>query len=190
MPHLQANDEIRSTAALYALGALSPEETRVFEEHLAVCAVCREEARSFTATADLLPESLPDAPPPAALRDRLLGRIAKPEPDSGLHVVRSTEGRWKATPFPGVSYKTLYYDRETSMVTNLLRMEPGSFYPAHRHTATEQCLVLEGDVRQDDVIMSTGDYSRFEANRTHSRIHTEKGCILLLISSAKDELAE
>ncbi len=190
MAHTHDKDEMRSTAALYAVGALSAGEVREFEEHLTVCAECREEAESFASAAGLLAESVPEAPPPPALRERLLGRIAKPDAESGLHVVRSSEGKWKATPFPGVTYKTLYYDRETTMVTNLLRMERGSFYPAHRHTAMEQCLVLEGDVRQDDVIMTAGDYSRFDADRVHSRISTENGCLLLLISSAKDELAE
>jgi anti-sigma factor ChrR (cupin superfamily) len=190
MAHTHDKDEMRSTAALYAVGALSAEEARAFAEHMTVCEECREEAQSFASAAGLLAESLPDAPPPPAVRDRLLGRVAKPAAGSGLHVVRSGEGEWKATPFPGVTYKTLYYDRETTMVTNLLRMERGCYYPAHRHTAMEQCLVLEGDVRQDDVIMTAGDYSRFDADRIHSRISTENGCLLLLISSARDELAE
>lgn len=190
MPHTHVTDEIRSTAALYSVGGLPASEARAFEEHLTICAVCRQEAEAFGEAAELLPESVPDVAPPRSLRERLLGRVAKPQKGSGLHVLRATEGRWRATPFPGVTYKTLHVDRETMMITSLLRMEPGSFYPKHHHEALEQCLVLEGDVRQDDVVMGQGDYSTFEANRDHSRIDTERGCVLLLISSAKDEILE
>ncbi|MBL8215454.1 MAG: cupin domain-containing protein [Bryobacterales bacterium] len=188
--HTEVSDEIRSTAALYSAGALPAAEARTFEEHITDCAVCRAEAEAFGEAADLLAGSVEPVAPPPSLRERLLGRVAKPEPDSGLHVKRANEGKWRATPFPGVTFKLLHLDRETMMMTTLLRMEPGAFYPKHHHEALEQCLVVEGDVRQDDVIMSQGDYSLFEANRDHSRITTERGCVLLLISSAKDEVLE
>lgn len=188
--HTEVNEEIRSTAALYCAGALAAAEARAFEEHMAECAVCRGEAEAFGEAADLLAESVPQVPAPPSLRERLLGRVAKPDRDSGLQVKRANEGKWRATPFPGVTFKLLHLDRETMMMTTLLRMEPGAFYPKHHHEALEQCLVVEGDVRQDDVIMNEGDYSLFEANRDHSRISTERGCVLLLISSAKDEILE
>lgn len=188
--HTQVSDEIRSTAALYSAGGLPPAEARAFEEHMAVCTVCREEAEAFDAAADLLAENVPQVAPPPSLRERLLGRVAKPARESGLHVLRASEGKWRPTPFPGVTYKTLHLDRETMMMTSLLRLEPGAFFPKHHHNALEQCLVIEGDVRQDDVIMGVGDYSTFEANRDHSRITTERGCVLLLISNAKDEILE
>lgn len=188
--HTQVSDEIRSTAALYSAGALPLAEARAFEAHIAQCAVCRAEADAFGESAELLAATVEQVAPPPSLRDRLLGRVAKPEKGSGLHVQRGNEGKWRATPFPGVTYKTLHFDRETMMITSLLRLEPGAFYPKHHHEALEQCLVIEGDVRQDDVIMSQGDYSLFEAHRDHSRITTERGCVLLLISSAKDEILE
>src|SRR5262249_39534142 len=109
-------------------------------------------------------------------------------PAAGMHVLRHDEGKWRRTPFPGVTVKTLYLDKETAMATNLLRMEPGASYPPHRHTAVEQCLVLEGDIRQGNTVLRAGDYSRNEASSDHGRLHTEGGCLLLLISSVKDEL--
>lgn len=115
-----------------------------------------------------------------------MDKIAAPEP--GMHVIREGEGRWRPTPFRGVTSKTLYFDRETEMATNLLRMEPGATYPAHHHSAVEQCMVLEGDVRLDDVVMKAGDYSRNDAGSDHREISTIHGCLLLLVSSMKDEL--
>ena len=185
--HLEATDEIRDTAALYSLGALPLEGAREFEEHLAAgCSVCREEVQGFDAAVAHLPLAVAEVEPPPSLRDRLLARIQEPKP--GVHVVRHTEGEWRPTPFPGVTLKTLYLDRETAMATNLVRMMPGSSYPPHRHTAVEQCLVLEGDIRQDDVVLGPGDYNRNDASSNHDRIYTEGGCLLLIISSIKDEL--
>lgn len=187
MPHREPTEEIRAAAALYSLGALPEEEARAFADHLAEgCAVCAAEVAAFQAAAAGLPLTAEEVAPPPALRARVLEKIAEPEP--GMHVVREGEGRWRPTPFPGVTSKTLYYDRETAMATNLLRLEPGASYPPHHHTAVEQCLVLEGDVRQGGVVMTAGDYSRNEAGSDHGRISTVGGCLLLLVSSMKDEL--
>ena len=185
MAHQEATDEIRNTAALYSLGALTVEEKREFEEHLASCQVCRAEARAFDATVENLPLGIAELQPPPDLRERLLKRIADPRKQT--QVVRHTEGKW-ATPFPGVTVKTLHFDRSTGMMTNLVRMQPNASYPPHRHTAAEQCLVLEGDVCLDDVVLGPGDYSRNDAFSNHGRIHSKGGCLLLIISSAKDEL--
>ena len=187
MTHREPTDEIRATAALYSLGALPPEEARAFEEHLAGgCEVCRAEARSLSETAANLALGVAEATPRGALRDRLLAQI--PQAGPRMHVVRTGEGKWRPAPFPGVSVKTLFFDRETAMATNLVRMEPGASYPPHRHTAVEQCLVLEGDVRLDDAVLGPGDYSRNDAFSDHDKIHTVNGCLLLIISSMKDEL--
>ncbi|HZT29847.1 MAG TPA: hypothetical protein VFA33_08190 [Bryobacteraceae bacterium] len=57
-----------------------------------------------------------------------------------------------------------------------------------RRRAVEQCLALEGDIQLDDVVLSPGDYSRNDAFSDHGRIHTRGGCLLLIISSSRDEL--
>ncbi len=187
MAHTEPTDEIRSAAALYSLGALSLEETREFEQHLAAgCEVCRAEVRAYGDVAADLPLATAEVQPPPDLRRRVLERIAEPAPR--MHVVRHTEGKWRPTPFPGVSAKTLYFDPATSMVTNLLKLEPGASYPPHRHAQVEQCLVIEGDIRLDDVVLGPGDYSRNDALSDHDRIQTRDGCLLLIISCAKDEL--
>lgn len=187
MPHLELTEEIRAAAALYSLGAMPEDEAKEFQQHLADgCDVCRAEVDAFLTTANGLPLAAGEVSPPPGLRTKVLERIAEPEP--GMHVVREGEGRWRPTPFPGVTSKTLYFDRDTSMATNLLRLEPGASYPPHHHTAVEQCLVLEGDVRQGGVVMKAGDYSRNEAGSDHGRIFTVNGCLLLLVSSMKDEL--
>lgn len=47
---------------------------------------------------------------------------------------------------PGVHFKTLKTHRPGTGITVLLRFEPGSAYPAHRHPAGEEYLVLDGEL--------------------------------------------
>ncbi len=59
-------------AAPYALGALAPAERADFEAHLAECATCRAEVQALREVTGLLAQAAPAAPPPPALRERVL----------------------------------------------------------------------------------------------------------------------
>jgi anti-sigma factor ChrR (cupin superfamily) len=60
------------------------------------------------------------------------------------HVVRPAEMEWQKTRFPGCEAKTLLFDRETGLVTALMRFAPGAVLPDHEHVRIEQTYVLEG----------------------------------------------
>ena len=51
---------------------------------------------------------------------------------------------WQKTRFPGCEAKTLLFDRETGLVTALMRFAPGAVLPDHEHVKIEQTYVLEG----------------------------------------------
>ena len=124
--------------------------------------------------------------PSAGLKARLMAAIAVP---AGVHVLRQSEGVWKQTPFTGVSYKSLFVDRETAMHTLLLRLEPGARYPRHRHKRPEQCLVLRGEVEIDATLrIEAGDFEWADGETIHDSISTATGCELLIISSLHDEI--
>ncbi len=75
--HERATDETRETAALYCLGALSPDEAGAFETHLATgCAPCEAEVRAFRGAAAELAHLAEPADPPPGLRARLIDRIS------------------------------------------------------------------------------------------------------------------
>lgn len=63
---------LRDLAAAYALGALSPEETRAFESYLATSAEARQEVAELRETAALLALGGPVAEPSPDLRARVL----------------------------------------------------------------------------------------------------------------------
>ena len=62
----------------------------------------------------------------------------------------------------------------------LVRMAPGSYLPPHEHSHGEQCLVLEGSIRSDDMVAQAGDFTFMPAGSTHSPLYSETGCLLLI----------
>jgi anti-sigma-K factor RskA len=63
---------IHELSAAYALDALDGDERREFEEHLTHCAECRQDVASFQEAASALAYQVEVAPPPPALKDRIL----------------------------------------------------------------------------------------------------------------------
>src|SRR5262249_8263834 len=66
---------VRDLAAAYALGALSPEETRAFEAYLAGSPEARQEVAELRETAALLAVAGPERQPGPELRQRVLDRV-------------------------------------------------------------------------------------------------------------------
>ena len=69
---------------------------------------------------------------------------AKRSADLCSHVVRAAEMEWQKTRFPGCEAKTLLLDKDTGLVTALMRFAPGAVLPDHEHVKIEQTYVLEG----------------------------------------------
>jgi anti-sigma-K factor RskA len=77
-PHEQYRDDL----PLYAVGALTKEESKQLEHHLAECTECREELRSFKEAASHIAMAVEPETPPARVRQQLLARldVERPEP--------------------------------------------------------------------------------------------------------------
>lgn len=141
--------------------------------------------------------------PPSELRDHLLDRARrdagaeriqvfkswKPaaEKGRGLAIVRAGEGEWVDSS-PGVRFKQLAVDEERRYVTMLVRMDPGTSYPCHRHGGAEECYVIEGDLSVAGEELGPGDYQLAPAGSDHEVQSTKGGCLLLIVSSQDDEL--
>lgn len=61
-----------SDVAAYALGALTEEETRRFEQHLQTCELCRTDLDGLMPVVRALPTTAEPIEPPAALRKRIM----------------------------------------------------------------------------------------------------------------------
>lgn len=142
--------------------------------------------------ADELSFAAAPATPPARLRQRVLD-AAKPRPGilfdrAGLLIARGTEMPWQSTPIHGLVVKPLFVDVERKYSTTLLRMEPGTHYPSHRHVETEELFVLEGDLIVEGKKMVAGDYCRGSADSVHGEVWTEGGGVYLVLSSQENEI--
>ncbi len=133
-----------------------------------------------------------DRPPPGKPREdvQVWKKWGRPPGESGgpLHILRAGDEGFEPTAAPGVFAKPLHVDRERHYVTMLVRMEPGSSYPSHVHAGAEECYVLSGDLRVGEEVLKSGDYQCAAAGSLHGIQSTERGCLLLIISSQDDEL--
>ena len=64
--------------------------------------------------------------------------------DTHSHLVRPADVEWKKTRFPGCEVKPLLVDKESGVVTALMRFAPGAVLPDHEHVRIEQTYVIEG----------------------------------------------
>lgn len=67
--------DLHMASGAYVLHALSPDERRAFEAHVAACEACREEVAELRATAARLGSAM-TVTPPAEMRDRVMRRVA------------------------------------------------------------------------------------------------------------------
>jgi anti-sigma-K factor RskA len=84
------HDDLVVLAPAYVLGALEPDERRVFETHLAGCDVCASEVRSLGRVTAGLAQAVPQVTPRAALRDRVLRAVAGEDPATAVGADPST----------------------------------------------------------------------------------------------------
>jgi quercetin dioxygenase-like cupin family protein len=177
-------------ASLYALQVLPASEIPLFEAHLANCEECLREIetlrpiiRSFVSwPTDVLR-------PSTSLWKRLAQRISV---ESGTEPVlpparQPAKTEWEEVA-EGISCKLLAVDAETSRVTMLVRLAPGTDYPPHRHADIEELHLLHGELMIDDKKLHAGDFIRAEAGSVDHRVWSETGCMCVLITSTKDAI--
>jgi anti-sigma factor ChrR (cupin superfamily) len=199
MTDQRAPHETTDIALLYALGALSQNEARSFEDHLAEgCEPCRFELESFELTVGALAYSAPDEAPPDRVRAALLTKLSNAERPTGTGdnkdreqfvSIRASEGKWREM-LEGVFLKRLHVDPATRIATSLVRMSAGTSLPVHQHVGVEQFYVIEGDCNVAGQTLTAGDYHRAEAGSTHETTSTVGGTLLLLIAPERYEVLE
>ena len=79
---------------------------------------------------------------------------------------------------PGVHKKTLWLegDRESCFY----RLDAGARCPQHRHQTEEECMMLDGDLFIDDMLLRAGDYHLAPAGSVHHDVYTDVGATLFV----------
>ena len=182
------HEELLERAEIFALGGLDGEELREFEAHLASgCALCRVKIQESSDALDQIALSLEAAAPPTDFKTRLFERVDSEKP--GLVFIHAGGGEWLEVG-AGIFAKVLNRDVARKTVTALVRMAPGSRYDDHRHTQTEEVLVLEGSCYCGGRLLRKGDYHRAEPGSFHFDTRSDDGSLMLLTTAMQNEKME
>jgi quercetin dioxygenase-like cupin family protein len=177
-------DDIQALVLADAIGALDPDERRDLEARLAALpSSARAEVAHLYDTSVEIAASASGEEPSPAVRDALLARIGA----LSNHTITACEGAW-VEKLPGVRMKILAIDRARDRVTMLLRGEPGSRYPAHRHSGPEECYVISGSLVIEGQFLRAGDFHHAEGDSDHGEAWTDEGMEVLLVAAASDYL--
>ena len=184
------NQEHLDLVFLFALQALSPREIASVEAQVLSCEDCQHEietlrpiVRSFVAwPTDVLR-------PAESLWDRLAKRIAgEAATQPFVPPVQSPDKpKWEEAA-PGIHVKILARNAEIESVSMLVRLDPGTDYPAHQHAGTEELHLLHGVLKVDDRTLYPGDFIHSEVGSVDHRVWSETGCTCFLMTSTEDSL--
>ena len=177
-------------ACAYALQALPASEVAAAEAHIAACPHCQRELESLRSVIDRFVAWPTDVlRPPASLRARLAFRIAEETGNSPAlpPTPRWPEPEWEQVA-PGIECKLLATDAELHRVSTLVRLAPGTSYPAHTHADVEEVYLLDGELWIDERKLVPGDYNYGAPGAGDDRIWSETGCTCLLVTSTSDIL--
>jgi anti-sigma factor ChrR (cupin superfamily) len=181
-------------AALYALGALPPEEAAAFAAEMAANVELHEFTRSLEATAALVARGIPTAAPSPQLRDKVMARIdaiagTRPTMPPVLNFIESAgQSGWKALPIPGAFIKLLSLERDRGYAVLMGKLEAGTRYPAHINSGPEEFYILTGDLVIGDRKLVAGDFHHAAQGSQHEENYSIEGCTLLAVLTTDDPL--
>ena len=121
--------------------------------------------------------------------DRLSQRIADESGTKPILPPLSTAPKpeWEEAAL-GIYVKLLATNTDKNEVSMLVRLDPGTDYPPHRHVGVEELHLLQGELWIDEKKLYPGDYIRAESDSVDHRVWSETGCTCVLITSTKDEI--
>jgi quercetin dioxygenase-like cupin family protein len=178
-------DELEALVLADAIGALDPDEQVELQVRLdALTPQQRSEVASLYDTVTPVALTLQQHDPPAHVRARVLAASRKPV----RYTLGAADGEWMDTGLPGIRARILAVDKARSLVTLLIRAEPGAVYPAHKHHGPEECFVLSGTVVIDGRVLRSGDFHHADEDSDHGEITTTEGAEVLIVGAIEDYL--
>jgi anti-sigma factor ChrR (cupin superfamily) len=97
---------------------------------------------------------------------------------------------WEKTRFAGVEGKTLVVDKETGVVTALMRFAPGARLPDHEHMRIEQTYVLEGSLMCGEGECKAGEFVWRPPGSRHEAWGGPQGGLMLAIFQIPNKFYE
>lgn len=188
----QPPEEPQDTMALYVLGALDAEASKLIAERLqAGDETSAAELQQAEQVIALLGHLAPAAEPPEGLKQRLMERIQNelppstptPPPSAMRSSVDLASLDWVPSDWPGVHVHWLRQDATTGSGAVYFYIEPGASAPSHRHIGAEDCLVMQGGFRDRRGEYRAGDLVYYEPGSIHQDFQAldEEPCILFVV---------
>lgn len=88
---------------------------------------------------------------------------------------RDAPGQWQDYA-PLIRRRVLW--QHGPMAAMLWLAAPGAVVPQHRHGHDEECLMLRGDLFQDDFLLREGDYQLAPSGSGHETVNTDTGALI------------
>ncbi len=128
----------------------------------------------------LLPAGAPAPALHAAAGALLFVREAWPPateaaPHTHAVTVRDADAGWPDFA-PGIQRRVLW--QHQGLAAMLYLAQPGAQVPNHRHGHDEECLMVQGELFLDDLLLQAGDYQLAPAGSGHRVTHTDTGVVL------------
>jgi anti-sigma factor ChrR (cupin superfamily) len=203
-------EEVELRAALNALGTVTLNEVRAFEEdYAALDTTSKAELEEFDSVAGLLAFGASMAEPSANVWDRLCavmdaepktqvasgqetpatGQATEEAAPAQLLTIRKDEGVWQPV-HEGIFAKTLFKNVENGTTTYMVQFMPGARTPLHRHPGMEECMVIEGDFQVDGKDLRAGDYHCAMPGSIHDRPYSINGAMVLIVADGFYQVLE
>jgi anti-sigma factor ChrR (cupin superfamily) len=178
-------DELEALVLADSVGALDPDERVDLQARLnSLTPEQRSEVARLYDAGAAIALSVPEIAPPAYLRDRVLAAAHEPT----RYTVWAADAAWMDTGLPGIRSRILSVDKARSVVTMVIRAEPGAVYPSHKHHGPEECYVISGSVVLDGRVLRAGDFHHADEGSEHGEISTTEGAEVLLVGAVEDYL--
>jgi len=96
---------------------------------------------------------------------------------------------WEPTKFPGVEAKTLLVEKDSGLLTVLLKMAPGACLPDHEHARIEQTFMIEGALVDEEGTCTAGNFVWRPAGSRHEA-RTPNGGLMLAVFQVPNKFFE
>jgi hypothetical protein len=186
--------EANEATLAYVAEALAPRERAAAEAHIAACAECQRELASLRPIIERFAAWPTDVLRPTTPLKALLARRIAGETGQAVAVPAGdppygpwSEPAWEQVA-PGIECKLLATDAERHRVSMLVRLAPGTSYPAHTHAGIEELHLLDGELWIDGRKLLPGDYNYAAPGSGDDSVWSETGCTCVLLTSTRDIL--
>ncbi len=176
-------DELEALVLSDSIGALDADDRRRLQARLdRLTPDERSKVACLYDAVMTIASSVPMLEPAPHVRERLIASLRKPS----RYTLSPAGAVWIDTGQPGIRVRVLAVDKPRSLVTLLVRAEPGAVYPPHKHHGPEECYVISGSIVIDGTVLHAGDFHHADKDSEHGEITTTEGAEVLIVGALAD----